>query len=273
MNNDPQKRNCPPTTACAVIIQSLKYYYQNCLSLIALSAVVIGPFMLLTRYLLNYAWNPLILKSFCQDFGFLAGVLFGVFLMLTLPFFVIRIGSAIFTATIIPNILGYKEKRENSFLRNIPGTFRRLGSLIIVSFFSATAISFGGICLVLPGLFLMVVFSIAIPVLVIEKTGPIQAMKKSWAYTTGKRGKIFLVLLGIAIIQKIVKYVFMKIGSVIFTLAIGDHYPSELSIIPSLFGSIVASPIIYVSTVFLYLYVKNRNPEPVVSENSVQDVE
>ncbi len=259
MNDDPQNWNSPPTTANAVIGRSLKYYYQNFFSLIVLCAVIFGPFMVPTRYLQNYLYSQALQDFLCQHLGSSAGIFFVSFTKLVFLSIVRGIESALFIATVIPNIVGNRQKEGAFFFRNILGMFRRFGSLITVSVLSEIAISFGFIFFVVPGLFLMVAFSVAIPVLMVEKTGPIQAMKKSWAYTAGRRGKIFLVMLSVGIIYVIVWYIFMKIGSAIYTVSAGYPCPRELS---SLFGSIVSSPIIYVTTVFLYLYVKNKNPEP-----------
>lgn len=259
MNDDFRRWDRIPSTALAAMGKSLKFYRQNFLALITLCTILLGPFLVPTKYLQNYLFSPPFQDFLDRHFGSFAESFFVSFLKLTLPFFIMAIGDAFFIATVIPNIVKGGNKNGMFFLRNIPEMFHKLGALTAVSALSQILICCGAIFLFVPGLFLMVGFSVVVPVLVIEKTGPIQAMKKSWAYTEGYRGKIFLILLGAGIISKIVWYVFMRIGFIIYTAAAVSHCPGEISIVPSLFGSIIASPIMPVTTVFLYLYVTNRN--------------
>ncbi len=83
-----------------------------------------------------------------------------------------------------------------------------------VSILSGLAVVGGLILLILPGIFWAVRFSFATIILVDTKTGPITAMKESYAMTKGKFWKLFLFWLAIAGIN-ILGFIAFGVGALV----------------------------------------------------------
>ena len=78
------------------------------------------------------------------------------------------------------------------------------GSMVEVIFaiiLTVTAIVFGLIFCLVPGMYLLVVWSLTIPVVIIENRGPLEAIKRSFFLTKGSWFRIFLVLFMVTVIM------------------------------------------------------------------------
>ena len=78
---------------------------------------------------------------------------------------------------------------------------------------SGIAIMFGFLLLVVPGLFLLVMWSVALPVCVLEGLGPTTSLSRSSALTKGHRWQIFGIVLLVFIANGVVGFVLDKIFS------------------------------------------------------------
>jgi len=79
--------------------------------------------------------------------------------------------------------------------------FGRLLPLIAAGVVMAVLVWVGLLLLVVPGIFIACALAATIPVVVAERKGPIDAIKRSWGLTRGHRGKIFLAGLVLLLIQ------------------------------------------------------------------------
>jgi hypothetical protein len=80
-----------------------------------------------------------------------------------------------------------------------------LGSVLLVAIFQGLAVIFGTLLCVIPGIIFGVMYIVAVPVAIEERSGAIQAMHRSAELTDGHRGDVFFVLaslflLGIALV-------------------------------------------------------------------------
>jgi len=77
--------------------------------------------------------------------------------------------------------------------------FRRTGTLILLFLLGLLGISFGMMFLIIPGIFLMMQWYVAIPALMFENLSPSAALARSKALTNGLKGTVFTltVLLGL----------------------------------------------------------------------------
>ena len=73
--------------------------------------------------------------------------------------------------------------------------FALLLPVILVSVIVSIGVTLGLLLLVVPGIILALCWSMAIPVVVQERLGPLKALDRSLALTRGERGNIFLLLL------------------------------------------------------------------------------
>ncbi len=70
--------------------------------------------------------------------------------------------------------------------------FRRLLPMIVAGIVIGLAVGLGFLLLIVPGVILGCGLAAAMPVVVAEKMGPLDAIRRSWELTSGSRGTIFL---------------------------------------------------------------------------------
>ena len=108
------------------------------------------------------------------------------------------------------------------------------------------AVWVGFILLVVPGLILMTMWSLCIPVLVAEDAGVIGSFGRSRALTKGSRWQIFALLLGVVLAYYVV--IFVVLGSALPT----PGAPPAAAMAASMAPAMMAGSLI-VATVFLFL--------------------
>jgi hypothetical protein len=69
-------------------------------------------------------------------------------------------------------------------------------------------VTLGAILLILPGVLLALAWSLAIPVIVVEKQGPLEAIPRSSVLTKGSRSRIFVVLLLVIVFTYVIALIF-----------------------------------------------------------------
>ncbi|MGA9581561.1 MAG: YciC family protein [Allosphingosinicella sp.] len=85
----------------------------------------------------------------------------------------------------------YSEGRKASFGESAIAGLRVALPLCLLGLISAVAIALGFLLLIVPGIILYVMWSVAAPSLVEERLGPIEALRRSADLTGGARWKIF----------------------------------------------------------------------------------
>jgi hypothetical protein len=100
----------------------------------------------------------------------------------------------------------------------------RFFPLLGLSILAALGIMAGMVALIIPGLILMVMWFVAVPACVVEKTGPVESLSRSSELTKGNRWKVLgaLLIVGIAlaIIGNIIQAVSMAAGPLVFLVAL-----------------------------------------------------
>lgn len=129
--------------------------------------------------------------------------------------------------------------------------FARFGSVILISILVGLAVVGGLILLIIPGLIFAVMFSVAIPVLVVENRRGTDAMSRSWNLVKGH----FWHAVGVIILAGIITAV---VGGIIG--AIGNAISSNWFVV-WIFQSvaqIITAPYVAIVTVLLYLDLRAR---------------
>lgn len=104
------------------------------------------------------------------------------------------ITSAILQGTLIYGTVEDLNGRRPSIGDSLAMGLRAFLPLIVVSFLMAIGLVFGFMLLIVPGLFLLCLWSVAIPALVAERTGIFGAFTRSAELTRGNRWRIFLLV-------------------------------------------------------------------------------
>jgi hypothetical protein len=90
--------------------------------------------------------------------------------------------------------------------------FKRLGSVFLVSLLVGLAVAGGFILLVIPGIIFLVLFSVSVPVLIVENRRGREAMRRSWNLAKGYFWHALGVILVAAIITGAISGIITSIG-------------------------------------------------------------
>lgn len=81
--------------------------------------------------------------------------------------------------------------REINFNEIISAVLPLVGALIVASFLTGLLSVLAAVALIFPMFIVSMGLSMVTPIIVTEKMGPIDGMKRSWALTKGKKGHLF----------------------------------------------------------------------------------
>ena len=146
--------------------------------------------------------------------------------------------------------------------QSIGGLFRSAGSvvgtLIVVGILAGIAIAIGLVLLIIPGLFLITIWAVIVPVVVIERTRVFESFGRSRQLVKGHGWQVFgvLVLLFIAafVVQVLIAAILGGIFDSIFGFAIGF-----------LITSLLLAPLTALAASVIYFELKALKGEPVLA--------
>jgi hypothetical protein len=148
--------------------------------------------------------------------------------------------------------------RVASLRTSFTGVRGNLIEIWLIMLFAGIGVFIGFILLIVPGFILLAAWSLSIPAVVIENKTPIEAMKRSYSLTRGRRFQIFAILLLVALIVYIISLVInfpTAILTVILSLRNHGSVPISLnivSVIASYISSCLATPISTIAISMIY---------------------
>jgi hypothetical protein len=113
------------------------------------------------------------------------------------------VGGFMFQGYVVHTVVQGHKGHTTSIPEAFTAAISRLLPLFLLAILSYFGMVFGLILLVIPGLILAVMWSVAVPALVVEGNGPVAALGRSRALTKGSRWPIF----GLVIVAIIISYV------------------------------------------------------------------
>ncbi len=145
--------------------------------------------------------------------------------------------------------------------QTIGGLFRSAGAvvatLIVVGILAGIAIAIGFVLLIVPGLFLLTIWAVIIPVVVIERTGVFDAFGRSRELVKGSGWQVFgvlvLLVLGAFIVQVLIAAILGEIFDSIFGFALGV-----------LITSLLIMPLTALAASVIFFELKAIKGEPVL---------
>ncbi len=117
--------------------------------------------------------------------------------------FLTIVGGYMFQALVIYTVAEGHRGRETPLPVALTVAFKSVIPLFLLALLATLGMTVGMILLIVPGIILAVMWSVAIPALVTEKIGPIAALGRSRALTKGSRWGIF----GLVLVAVILSYV------------------------------------------------------------------
>lgn len=106
-------------------------------------------------------------------------------ILVTLPLFLAQLGAVTYGA--VQHLAG-NPVRLGAMIR---AGFRRIWPLVLVGILSGLIVLGGMLLLVIPGIIFAFALSVAVPAVVAERIGPVEAIRRSFALTKGSRLLIF----------------------------------------------------------------------------------
>jgi uncharacterized membrane protein len=131
--------------------------------------------------------------------------------------------SMITQGALVRATVAFSEGRKASFAESAMAGLRVALPLFLLGIASAVAIAFGLVLLVVPGVILYVIWSVAAPALVEEKLGPIEALGRSRGLTRGARWTVF----GLIVILFVINWMFSGLVGIINIMTYGG--PADIA--------------------------------------------
>jgi len=183
------------------------------------------------------------------------GVVYGFALLLSVVagLVITALTQAVLTRTTVAE----SEGRRASFGESLKAGFAVLLPLIILSILLAIGVAFGFMLLIVPGIILYVMWSVAVPALVEERPGIFGAFGRSRELTRGARWKVFGILLVLLVVYWLVSgAVGVASLTTVGTQADVLSMPIGLTVASVLVGTLVN---LFWGTVQASLYVELRD--------------
>jgi hypothetical protein len=136
-----------------------------------------------------------------------------------------------------------------------------IGPLIVAGLLAGIAIGIGFLLLIAPGLFLLTIWAVLAPVIVVERPGVIEAFGRSRALVKGNGWQVF----GVIVVLFLITFVATAIVQAIL-IAIADSFLGRA--LAELIVRVLVSPLSAIAAAVLYFELKGAHGEPVEGEPS-----
>ncbi|MDC7126275.1 MAG: glycerophosphoryl diester phosphodiesterase membrane domain-containing protein [Spirochaetales bacterium] len=175
-------------TIGSVFGETFNLYFQNFVRLIIPSAI----FSVILGILMHWGYSRMLNSvSVYNTTGSVEFLIAMIILLLLFPMF------NCYIIKVVSNCYLKKNDDSSELIQySLKKFFPLLGLTLLFSLFT----SIGCILLVVPGLILMIGWSLNYVAIAIEETGPMASLKRSWQLTKGYKGKLFLIYLIWAIV-------------------------------------------------------------------------
>jgi hypothetical protein len=177
--------------------------------------------------------------------GIASGLLAGGGLILGLLGFVVTlIGQAIYVGFVVNLVEDVRDGRRDHGVADLFSAAQpAIPALIGFGILFAIGVGVGFLLLIVPGLFLITMWSVGAPAIVVERIGSIDAFGRSWNLVKGDGFSVFLALLVILIIVIAIQVVLAAIGAAI---GLGGQ------IVASIVSNVLTAPIFAIAVSVMY---------------------
>jgi hypothetical protein len=175
-----------------------------------------------------------------------------------LAFVVILIGTTLFTGMVVELVADVQDGRRDATVGQLfQAATPVIGQLILVGVIAGIGIAIGFVLIIIPGLILITIWSVAAPVVVLEHPGALKALGRSRELVRGNGWQVFGVLvvlvIGVGIVSAIIE-------------SIGDSGGTAAGIVVRVVVEILTAPISALAASVLYFELRGSTvsepPEP-----------
>jgi hypothetical protein len=162
------------------------------------------------------------------------------------------VATTLFTGMVVELVADVQDgRRDASVGRLLKAATPVLGQLILVGIVAGAGILIGFILIIVPGLILITIWSVAAPVVVLERFGALRALGRSRELVRGNGWQVFGVILVFDILV-------VLIGSAIDSAA--DSAGSGLGIVVRVIVGVLTAPLSALAAAVLYFELGGRSP-------------
>ena len=242
---------------------AIKVYTRNARELFKTVLVVLVPFEILAAIVLASEVSGTTLSNgkflFATQSDLTSYTVSSLVLTLLVGLVVLLANAAFFKA-VSDTYLGEAPHWRES----LAFAFRRLGSVLWLSIVTFVVLVLALIALVLPGIYLAVAFSVALPVLLVEGTGGFKALRRSFDLTKGRwwatLGTILVAAVLIVVVQFAVGLILGLIGGLVFPNATGGSPVARVILqrVLDTFGRMISIPFFAACVTVIYYDLRVR---------------
>lgn len=254
----PRKSGRDPSSAGKIIETGFSIYGQNLVTLLTIAAMVMIPIAVLAALLSGATLEEVIVggERAIERPDDVSKVIAGAIGLVILT----GLGGLLATGASFKAVADAYLGREPDRSDSISFALSKLPGLLWVSILVALAIGLGLLALVIPGIYLMVALSIAVPVLLVEDIRGTKALGRSRELIKGDWWTAFgAIAVGVIIIPGVITAVISAIfGGVFIPDDAGFSTQVGLGAIGDLIGWIITTPMQAAVTIVLYFEMRRR---------------
>lgn len=188
-----------------------------------------------------------LINAFLYDEG---GIIFSIIIQV-----LNLLGTAIFTGMVVKVVQAERQGQTTSVGEMFESVSGVLGILVVNGILKSIAIGIGLFLLIIPGIFLAVIWAVTAPAIVVERAGIIDAFSRSWELVQGNFWPVlgayvlgFLIVVGVSIVASAIGIALGFVGLVILIIIAGIITAPVLALISAILffdlggGQVAAAP-------------------------------
>lgn len=177
-------------------------------------------------------------------------------------FIVILIGTTLYTGMVVELVADVQDGRRDATVGQLlQAATPVIGQLILVGIIAGIGILIGFILIIIPGLILITIWSVAAPVVVLERPGAFRALGRSRELVRGNGWQVFgvivVLVIGVRIVAGIIE-------------AIGDAGGTGVGIVVRVIVEILLAPLSALAASVLYFELRGPSTTPTPGESAVE---
>jgi TRAP-type C4-dicarboxylate transport system permease large subunit len=178
--------------------------------------------------------------------GVVSGILAHSLILLPIAFAVSVVAATLYQGMVVGLVNDVQDGRRDSSVEDlVKATGPVILPLIGAGILAGIAIGIGFVLLIVPGLILLTIWSVIAPVIVVERTGVIEAFGRSRELVRGNGWQVFGVILVVFVIVIIVQ-------TILGAIAVGIDDSALLRILFNILSSTITAPIVALVAAVLY---------------------
>jgi hypothetical protein len=179
-----------------------------------------------------------------------------------LAFVVILVGTTLYTGMVVELVADVQDgRRDASVSQLLNAASPVIGQLILVGIVTGIGIAIGFVLIIVPGLILITIWSVAAPVVVLERPGGLKPLGRSRELVRGNGWQVFgviaVLVIGVGIVSALIE-------------AAADSGGTGVGIVVRVIVEILTAPLSALAASVLYFELRGPTPATTPGERAVE---